>query len=320
MAQRVAKACDRAYFIDGVEVTTRVSIGIATTEGGSSSAATLLRLADVAMYRAKRMHDREQRVVARRSDPPRPIYISGPDAAMIERSDIRVEYQPVIAVKTMETVAVEALCRWEHPEAGLILPGAFIPSLERSGGIREVGLWVLDEACRALHDVGSPSREISLNVNLSPVQVQPVLIPNVLRILSTFGLPANRLTLELTETADSVLCDEHLEILADLSHRGVRIALDDFGTGYSSLKRAATLPIDMIKLDRSFTVSLSQSREAVAITRSVLELGHELGAQVVAEGVEDIAQWEVLNDCGYELVQGNLIQPAGASLETALQL
>jgi diguanylate cyclase (GGDEF)-like protein len=320
IAQRVAKACDRGYAIDGVEVAPRVSIGIATTEAGASSATTLIRLADVAMYRAKRMRDNEQRVVARGSDPPRSIYISGPDAAMIERSDIRIDYQPVISVGTMETVAVEALCRWQHPEAGLILPSAFIPSLERTGGIREVGLWVLHEACRSIQEVAPASTEISLNVNLSPIQVQPVLIPNVLRILATYGIAPTRLTLELTETADSILCDEHLEILADLSRDGVRIALDDFGTGYSSLKRAATLPIDMIKLDRSFTVSLSRSPEAVAVTRNVLELGHDLGAQVVAEGVEDVAQWEVLNDCGYELVQGNLIQPAGDSLAAALQL
>jgi EAL domain-containing protein (putative c-di-GMP-specific phosphodiesterase class I) len=157
-------------------------------------------------------------------------------------------------------------------------------------------------------------------VNLSPVQVQPVLIPNVLKILKSVGLPPDRLTLELTETADSVLSDEHLEILADLSRDGIRIALDDFGTGYSSLKRAAMLPIDMIKLDRSFTISLSRSHEAVAVTRSVLRLGHELGAQVVAEGVEDVVQWDVLNACGYEFMQGNLIQPAGDSLEDALRL
>lgn len=155
---------------------------------------------------------------------------------------------------------------------------------------------------------------------MAPVQVRPTLLESVHKVLTRTGLSAERLTFELTETADCVLQEEQLDTLAELTWYGIRIALDDFGTGYSSLRRAATLPIHMIKLDKSFVAALTESPEAIAVTRNVLRLGKELGADVVAEGVERRMQWDVLQSCGFDFIQGNLIKAAAGQLTEAVRL
>jgi len=328
VAERLATALNHTLVVDGHEVTVTVSMGVAVgTRGADVSAETLLTQADSAMYRAKARG--RARVELYR---PSPTPVGAPQTTLdlerqlrqaVERDELRLVYQPIAALGTGRLVGVEALIRWEHPTRGLLGPGEFIPLAEESGLIIPVGAWVLRQACaqlhewRSLHDVGA---DFSMTINVSAVQLADRhFCSAVATALADHGLQPGALCLEITESA--LLADIEMaeEALRDLRALGVRIAVDDFGTGYSSLSHLKVLPVDMLKIDRSFIRDLGVDAGNTAIVGAVIRLANALGLTCVGEGVEEPEQLTWLASLGCGLAQGfHLAMPQPASAITAL--
>jgi diguanylate cyclase (GGDEF)-like protein len=271
------------------------SIGIAT--GVRSSATELLRDADIALYQAKSAG--KNCVVAFESE----MHAVVQDRHLLEMDlrdalemdQYRLVYQPIFKLAGGQTTGVEALLRWDHPHRGLVQPDTFIPILEGTGLIREVGRWVLNEACRqgARWHVKGYRLDVSVNVSARQLEAEQ-LIEDVRLALLTSGLPAASLTLEITETAIMKDVAAVVPRLAALKATGVRIAIDDFGTGYSSLAYLQQFPIDTLKIDRSFISAMAESPESAALVRTLVQLGKALGLETLAEGIEELDQYSQL--------------------------
>lgn len=295
------------------------SVGVARVDHGCSSARKtsldlLLKQADSAMYYAKE-HGRGR---ASSYDPAMQTRLDSAEAtharrlmerrlrAAIEDGELTLHYQPVVDLPSGEVTGVEALARWHDPELGDVPPDQFIPLAEETGLIIDLGAWVLATACRqgsAWADGGGPA--LSVAVNVSPVQLaQPGFLDVVLEALADSGLPPDRLCLEVTETAAVSDLPETARVLGELRHRGVRIALDDFGTGHSSLTMLRALPLDLVKIDRSFVEKVASSAQDAALVRLVVEMTHTLGLRVCAEGVETSDQARQLISMGCDSAQG----------------
>jgi diguanylate cyclase (GGDEF)-like protein len=314
MAARMCAAVAEPIDLDGVELFVTTSIGIAVAEAGQD-AATLLRDADAALYRAKELgknraevFDGEVRAaVAER------MAIESALHRAVERGELRLHYQPVVDLADGTVVGVEALVRWEHPERGLLPPLAFIPVAEETGLIVPIGTWALEEACRWWASLPAEQR-VPVSVNLSPRQLAgPELVDTVTRVLAETGTPPSELCLEVTENvliADMAVARLRLEELRAL---GVVLAIDDFGTGYSSLAYLRSFPFDVVKLDRGFVANLATSDVDVEIVGAVVRMATALGLCVVAEGVESADQLAGLRAVGCTRAQGYLFarpQPA----------
>jgi diguanylate cyclase (GGDEF)-like protein len=306
----------------GVEVLIGASVGIAAS-GTASMPDELVRNADLGMYEAK---DGDQdavafepgmyaRAVERRA-------LEGDLRRALDEEEFELHYQPIVSVADGRVHGFEALIRWSHPQRGIVAPGEFIPVAERSGLIGEIGNWVLDEACRQL---GQWRREgivdpgVAVSVNVSARQLRDdALASRLLRALARHDVPAENLIMEITE---SVLTEEDrtaAEHLHALRRRGVRVALDDFGTGYSSLSRLTSLPVDHLKIDRSFINKMQTVAGGYPLAASIIAMGRSLDLTVVAEGVETTEQLTALRRLNCDLVQGYLLSrpvPAGAVAE-----
>ncbi|MFN2523338.1 MAG: EAL domain-containing protein [Mycobacteriales bacterium] len=237
-----------------------------------------------------------------------------------DRRELVPWFQPLVDLPSGSTVGLEALLRWEHPEAGIVLPGAFLPAIESTGMVLPVGRYVLAEALRVLAELGRPDQ---VSVNVSPAQLtSPGLAMRVLTELAEHGLPPTALTLELTESAQLLNGHAAVAELHELRASGVRLAVDDYGTGYSTLLRLLDLPITALKLDRSLISRLTCDPRVLAVTRSTLAMADELGLEVVAEGVETEEQRDLLLRLGCRTGQGYLFSPAvpAAALPALLQL
>ena len=314
MAARMCEAVAEPVVLDGVELFVTTSVGIAVAEAGQD-AATLLRDADAALYRAKErgknraevFDDEVRAAVAER------MAVESALHRAVERGELRLHYQPVVDLLDGSVVGVEALVRWQHPERGLLPPAAFIPVAEETGLIVPLGAWVLQEACR--WRASQPlERRVQISVNLSPRQLAaPDLVEMVVRALTDTGTPPSALCLEVTESvfvADMELARGRLQELRDL---GISLAIDDFGTGYSSLAYLRSFPLDVVKLDRGFVADLGTSEVDVEIVGAVVRMATALGLCVVAEGVEEVAQLAGLRAVGCTRAQGYLFarpQPA----------
>jgi EAL domain-containing protein (putative c-di-GMP-specific phosphodiesterase class I) len=223
----------------------------------------------------------------------------------LNHGQIKVHVQPQAQVLTGVTESVEALVRWDHPELGAVSPDEFIPVAERSGLIGLLTSRVLDSSLAAVADWRRQGEDLSIAVNLSTRSLHDAdLVEEVARLLRRHDVPASRLTLEVTES--SVMADpaRATALLHQLRELGVRLSVDDFGTGYSSLSYLKRLPVQEVKIDRSFVTGLRDKGEDVAIVRAIVDLGRHLGLQVVAEGVEDQETWDLLAAMGCDLVQG----------------
>ena len=226
----------------------------------------------------------------------------------LEREELRVYYQPKVQLGTGKIVGMEALVRWEHPERGLLLPGEFIPLAEESGLIIPLGQWVLEEACRQAYKWQTryaSNFPLRIFVNISSRQFwHPELVQDVSRTLQKAKLKPNTLSLEITESSMMEDTPSTLVALHQLKRLGVKVAIDDFGTGYSSLSYLRRLPVDFLKVDRSFVSGLGKNSEDREILSAIVRLAHALRLKVVAEGVENAEQLAHLRELGSDLAQG----------------
>ena len=283
------------------------SLGIALGPTQGEDAATLLRHADVAMYQVKAQGE-DYAVYAPEQDPytPERLALIGELGAAIATGDLRLHYQPQVELTTGRVAGVEALVRWAHPVRGAVWPDQFIPLAEHTGLIMPLTLWVLGAALRQAQRWGEQGRALDVAVNLSTRTLQDLELPaTVARLVAQSGVPPQRLTLEITESALMANPARAQTVLTQLGALGVRLSIDDFGTGYSSLGYLKQLPVDEVKIDQSFVRALGTGeRKNAAIVRSVVDLGHNLGLRVVAEGVEDEGTSDLLRGMGCDVAQG----------------
>jgi diguanylate cyclase (GGDEF)-like protein/PAS domain S-box-containing protein len=315
IADRVADAFTEPYAMGGADHFVTASIGIAVarpTGREPVDAELLIRDADAAMYRAKErgrgrceMFDAEMRARALRR-----LEVERELRHALDRDELELHYQPVVALGSGEIVGLEALVRWKHPERGILDPGEFVEIAEDSGLIEPIGRWVQETACRQAlgwHELRPDQRPLDISVNLSARQVaHRDLADSVAEILASTGLDAVNLRLEITE---SVLVEESASAIATLkalSEIGVRLVLDDFGTGYSSLAYLNRFPFDALKIDRSFIDGLGIEQERTAIVEAVIGMARALSLDAIAEGVENEAQLAELRRLGCDYAQGHL--------------
>jgi diguanylate cyclase (GGDEF)-like protein/PAS domain S-box-containing protein len=306
LASQIVEIVAAPYDIYGHHLVIGVSIGISVAPDDGDNPDQLLKNADLALYRAKadgrgtyRFFEAgmDARVQARR-------LMELDLRAALRREEFEVYYQPIRDLASDETVAFEALVRWNHGERGLIGPVSFIPIAEETGLIVQIGDWVLRRACE---DAAGWSKPACVAVNLSPVQFRnPNLVASVKAALADSGLPAHRLELEITESVLLQNSESTCAALHELREHGVRISLDDFGTGYSSLSYLRSFPFDKIKIDRSFVNELGTRDDSMAIVRAVTGLGKSLGMVTTAEGVENAEQLALLRREGCTQAQGYL--------------
>ncbi|MFN3544803.1 MAG: EAL domain-containing protein [Thiobacillus sp.] len=308
VARKLQTALSQPYHADGYDLHTTPSIGISRYPADGDDAEALIRHADAAMYQAKaqgrdnwQFYSESLSVAAAER-----LRIETGLRGALQRNEFVLHYQPQLELGSDRIVAVEALVRWQHPELGLVSPDRFIPIAEDMGLIVPLGDWVLDEACAQLrrwHDVGLSG--LRMCVNLSARQLQkPGLHELVAATLARHGLNAADLELEITESMAMADPAETITVLEKLKALGVTLAIDDFGTGYSSLSYLKLLPIQRLKLDRSFVGDIETDPDDASICRATASLAHDLGLSLVAEGVETEAQYRFLKDIGCNLLQG----------------
>ena len=305
VAHEVMSVVQQHTTIDGLRVDIGASIGIALCPLHGNEAVTLLRRADVAMYAAKEFSGRIQMYTPERDlHSPQRLALAGQLRSTIERGELRVVYQPKADLRTGRVVGVEALARWNHEEQGFVPPEEFIAVAERSGVIRELTMHVLRTALQQCRTWRLAGMQLTVSVNLSAISLRSDFPAQVAQILGETGVASTALTLEITES--SIRADpEHTgRVLDELSAMGVNIAIDDFGTGYSSLTYLKKLPVDEIKIDKSFVLGMSRDEDDAAIVRSTVDLGRNLGLRVVAEGIEDADTWTALTTLGCDMAQG----------------
>jgi diguanylate cyclase (GGDEF)-like protein len=313
-AQKLLQTLERPFFLEERSMTIRASVGIACFPDHGTSAQSLLQRADVAMYLAK--NDRTGIAVyeaARdRHSQRRLTLISELRQAVAERQ-LFVEYQPIVDLRRGVTTEVEALVRWNHPHHGRILPSDFIELAEQIGVIHSLTTFVLDAALAEWAEALASS-QIVVSINLSPRNLQDSdLAQRIADRLAAYHVPPSSLALEITENIIMAEPARSTQCLSALHDLGVRLVIDDFGTGYSSLSYLRRLPVDQLKIDRSFVIGLAAGDDDV-IVRSTIDLAHNLGLTVVAEGVETERVYRRLAEIGCDAVQGTFIrEPASAA-------
>src|ERR1700682_6409275 len=309
-AERLMKALVAPFVLDGREVFTSVSIGIALGNSSYQQPEDILRDADTAMYRAKslgkaryELFDADMRasVMAR-------LQLETDLRRALERGGFRNFYQPMVELASVEIAGFEALLRWQHPTRGLLGPIEFIGVAEETGLIRELGWWNLREACYQISEWRAASRahrNLTISVNLSAKQfLQPKLVEDIKKLLTELALPTDALKLEITESTVMGDPSAAIEMLQQIKSLGIRLAIDDFGTGYSSLSYLHRFPLDTLKIDRSFISGIEDDGEGLEIARTILPMANNLKLDVVAEGVETPEQVALLRKLHCKYGQG----------------
>ncbi|WP_449430151.1 EAL domain-containing protein [Pseudomonas putida] len=305
-------ACFVAPFQAGEhEFFTSASIGISLYPQDGTDVATLIRNADAAMYRSKakgrnRVEAYTQDLTIQASER---IALEHELRRAIERNELSLSYQPKFSLKTQSLVGAEALIRWSHPTFGEVPPEHFIHLAEENGSILEIGDWVLEQACRQMHIWKMSYHAFGpLSINLAGAQLRhPHLAQRIESLLKTYQLQAGDLQLEITENFIMSQAEEALAVLHQLKKLGVQLAIDDFGTGYSSLSYLKRLPLDILKIDKSFIRGLPDDPHDAAIARAIIALGRSMQLTIIAEGVENQAQQEFLASEGCEQIQGYIV-------------
>lgn len=299
--------------IDGHKINIAASYGVILSPTDYDKPEEIIQNANVAMHQAKeagrdrikvfnkRMLDQAVQAMQLESDL---------RAAMVSGTELFLDYQPIYSMQTNSVVGVEALIRWNHPERGLVMPNEFIPMAEESGLIFELGSWVITEACRQMKswlNRYDSAADMMMSINISGRQFsQPTLVDNILSNLTDFDLPPHNLKVEITETAIMERAQQAVDMLKRLKTAGVLVSIDDFGTGYSSMSNLQEFPLDQLKIDLSFVRKMRDSAENIEIVKAIINLAHNLGLNVVAEGVEEMEQEDMLRGMGCEYGQGYL--------------
>jgi diguanylate cyclase (GGDEF)-like protein/PAS domain S-box-containing protein len=306
VAETLLRSIQQPIEVGGVAVTVGGSIGLAVGLDHGSDADTLMRCADVAMYTAKRSGggcvayapDQDQH------DPSRLALVSGLKHA-IETDELVLHYQPKISLTTGSVVSVEALVRWQHPELGLLPPDSFIPLAEESGMMDALSSWVLNSALRQVHLWRAEGIKLPVAINLSSQNLHDANLPaKIGAALSSWSLEPSALAIEITERGLVVQSPQTIALLSRLRNMGIRVAIDDFGAGNAALGYLKTLPVDQLKIDKSFVQGMLSSDRDAAIVRAMIDLAHSLGLAVIAEGVEDLATFDRLSQLGCDVAQG----------------
>ncbi len=324
IADRLRHALRESFHISDHQLYLTASLGIAMYPRDGMDVSTLRGNADAAMYEAKR--NGKDRVLfftpAMRLRLQERLELDTELRRALEENQLSLNYQPIFDAEGGELTAFEALLRWNHPVLGSISPAKFIPLAEESGLIISIGAWVLEEACRQCRAWQNGGWEgVRVSVNVSTVEFALAeFAAGVERVLDQTGLPGLLLDLELTETAVMRDMDGAIQRMQHLRRRGIRISIDDFGTGYSSLGYLPRLPVDALKIDRSFVAELGTNQTAVSLIQGMISLAHSIGKRVVVEGVETREQLELLKNLGADQVQGFLLGRPAPLSERALPL
>ena len=327
LAERLMEALKRPFHVAGTELITSASIGITFSQFGYTTPEHVLRDADIAMYKAKGAGKARYALFdnSLHTEVAQRLRLEGELRHAIEDGQLWVAYQPIHELAGGRLVGFEALVRWRHPADGTIAPGTFLAIAEEAGMMVRISDFVLHCACRQLrqwqegldrqareqpHERNAPAASLTMSVNISGHDIaHPAFVARVSRALIEAGLQPRQLTLELTENILMSRLEGALPALVELRRLGVGLAVDDFGTGYSSLSHLATLPIDTLKIDRSFVSRLKAGSAEAAVVRSIVLLGSSLGKAVLAEGIETEAQLDELRALGCNLGQGFLLSP-----------
>jgi diguanylate cyclase (GGDEF)-like protein len=293
VADRLLEVMRRPFELPGASMPLVVNASIGIAIGDRLNPGDLLRDADVALYEAKAagksryavFHPDMQSSIQHRID------LEFELRSALTGEQFRLFYQPIYDLDDLSVVGVEALLRWEHPTRGLLQPDSFIPILEQTGQIREVGRWVLHEACRQMALWHAAGNILDVSVNVSARQLDDdIVVAHIREALTESGLGAKYLIIEVTETALMRKVEATARRLAEIKLLGVRIAVDDFGTGYSSLGYLQQFPVDALKIDRSFISRLASNPESAALIHTMIQLGKTLGIETLAEGIEEPTQ------------------------------
>jgi diguanylate cyclase (GGDEF)-like protein/PAS domain S-box-containing protein len=307
VAQKLLAALAEPFFVEQHEITLSASIGISIFPEDGRDTETLIKNADVAMYRAKKLGNSthvfySQEMNLRSLDQ---LKLEGNLRRAIERGEFHLHFQPQLDLASGRINGAEALLRWHHPEHHQISPAQFIPVAEETGLIIPIGEWVIDAACRQIRewlDRGLPPVRIA--VNLSARQFSASLPKTVLGVIARHGIPSDSLELEITESMLMHNADSVVAMMREFGEAGILMALDDFGTGYSSLSYLKRFPIDNLKIDQSFVRGIPADQDDCAIARAIISMAKNLRLSVIAEGVETAAQLEFLREAGCDEIQG----------------
>ncbi len=308
-AERIVERLRGSFDYSGVSFQLEIRIGVVVFPTDGGQAAELLQRADLALYRAK-----ETGVIIG-------VYLKGDDSSHRDRlailgelrhaiasNKLELHYQPKVDASTGQPVGCEALVRWRHPQRGFIPPGEFIPHAERTGAIRALTTWVVQTALRDLSHWQDAGLRIDVSINVSPVDLADSgFAENIAMLLIQTGASASHVVLEVTESGAMRDLPATLRMMEQLRVLGIRFSIDDFGTGYSSLAHLKRLPVDEVKIDRSFIKELEVQGDDDLIVRSTINLGHAMNLKVVAEGVELASSWDALGRLGCDLIQGYFV-------------
>ena len=314
---QLVRTISEPCLVDGCELHTSPSIGIALFPADGDSPEALMRNADTAMYYAKSAGRNNYQFFAAPMNAAanKRLHLENELWKALAEQQMVLHYQPQVDLVSGKVVGLEALVRWQHPERGMIAPADFIPVAEETGLILPLGHWVLRTACRQARewlDQGIDLGEIAVNISALQFR-QPEFAQSVQAILDETGLPASRLELEITESVVMHSADSSVSVLNELKAMGVKLAIDDFGTGYSSLSYLRRFPVDRLKIDHSFVADVESDDDAASLVASIIALGRSLGLNLVAEGVESPGQADFLRNMACERVQGfHFFRPVAA--------
>lgn len=310
IARRITESISQPINLDGQDVYTSTSIGIALYPDDGTGVDALLKNADAAMYHAKDQGKNNFQYYneSMNQASSERLSLENDLHKALENQEFELYYQPQLSVTTGKVVGMEALIRWKHPEKGFISPVVFIPVAEETGMILQIGEWVIREACRQCVEwIHSGYRPVKISVNLSAKQLKEEKLNGMLaKILVETGMPVKYLGIELTESA--IIGEPELALLRlnKIKEIGLQLSLDDFGTGYSSLSYLKRFPIDTLKIDQAFVRDIKTDHEAAALVKAIISMAHSLDMDVVAEGVESQDQLEYLGACSCDTIQGFL--------------
>ena len=307
LAAKLRAALAQRYEIAGTELYVTASLGASLYPADGDTAVTLLKHADIALYAAKDAGRDGYRTDRRPDrDPGQELGLASRLRQAERRGELVLHYQPMVELATSCVIGAEALIRWQHPEQGLLAPARFLAVAERTGLIRPMTDWVLEQACVQVRRWCDQDLDLYASVNLPPALWHPASLRRVLATIEAHGLSPDRIMIEITEQSAMTEAAELHQVLADLGNRGLRLAIDDFGTGYSSLGRLRQLRVHTLKIDRSFISDLPSDRDACVLVETMITLSQKLGLQCLAEGIETEAQLQFLLNLGCPLGQGYL--------------